>query len=275
MKVSNTSAAADLATASYSKISFIESIPPDEIFFKTVCREEEEWSEHSHSKHQLIYTVSGTLHVTVGQERHFVAAKHLVWIPAGIQHRLSSNNAQVSLLVCCFTLNNQATGSAAIFVANEFVSYNLSFLAKHGIIAKRQKPELFGFAVNLLNLVPQVCQRATFSLQPFFARKTDRLYPILNYIDKNYAKDLSVASVADRFALSVRNLTRMFTNADIRFVAYLNHARIVRALELLADKEMSIEQISYKVGFSSPTSFNRVFKKITGNAPSYYFLRDG
>lgn len=90
------------------------------------------------------------------------------------------------------------------------------------------------------------------------------------YIKANLGKDLSIENVASHFGFSVRNLTRLFTNSGIRFVHYLNYQRVVRAIEILTDNVMNIEQTAYEVGFNSPNSFSRVFRQITGESPSKY-----
>lgn len=87
------------------------------------------------------------------------------------------------------------------------------------------------------------------------------------------SQDLCIEDVASTFGFSVRNLTRLFTNSGIRFVHYLNYQRVVRAIELLTDHAMNIEQVAYEVGFNSPNSFSRVFKHITGESPSTYVRR--
>ena len=95
----------------------------------------------------------------------------------------------------------------------------------------------------------------------------------LDYIKANLNQDLSIEHVAFCFGFSVRNLTRLFTNSGIRFVHYLNYLRIVRAIEILTDNAMNIEQTAYEVGFNSPNSFGRVFKQITGESPSDYIKK--
>ena len=65
----------------------------------------------------------------------------------------------------------------------------------------------------------------------------------------------------------------MFTNSGIRFVHFLNYHRVVKAIEILTDDAMNIEQTAYEVGFNSPNSFTRVFKQITGESPSKYIRK--
>lgn len=57
------------------------------------------------------------------------------------------------------------------------------------------------------------------------------------------------------------------------FVGDGNDQRIVRAIEILTDNVLNIEQTAYEVGFNSPNSFTRVFKQVTGEPPSAYFRK--
>lgn len=108
---------------------------------------------------------------------------------------------------------------------------------------------------------------------PAVAVSDVRIYPVLDYIKANLGRQLSIASVAEATGFSVRNLTRLFTGAGIRFVRYVNYHRIVKAVEILVDGTMNIEQTAYEVGFSSPNTFSRVFRSITGKSPSEYLGR--
>jgi AraC-like DNA-binding protein len=46
--------------------------------------------------------------------------------------------------------------------------------------------------------------------------------------------------------------------------------RIESAKNLLLNPNLRISEIAYQVGFQSLTHFNRVFKKIVGQAPTEY-----
>lgn len=80
-------------------ISSIGDSVPEEIFIKKTGWEEVNLSVHSHGKHQIVYTLSGTLHVRIGSDSYFVPEKHIAWIPKGEAHELSSKNRQVSLVI--------------------------------------------------------------------------------------------------------------------------------------------------------------------------------
>lgn len=252
------------------RISLIEKMPADEILTKVTGREEVDLYLHAHNRHQIIYILSGTLHIEVEGMNHFVTDHHLVWIPCGISHRLSSRNRQIALLTSYFYVENVRDDRFAIYQTEEMTARNLKFISMQGHLIRREKPEVFAFAMSFFSMLPQVERKATFPTEPFIIARDNRLLPILEYVKANLNQDLSIESVASHFGFSVRNLTRLFTNSGIRFVHYLNYQRVVRAIEILTDNVMNVEQTAYEVGFNSPNSFSRVFRQITGESPSKY-----
>lgn len=249
------------------RILLIEKASTDDVLMKITGREEINLQPHAHNKFQIIYILSGTLHIEVDGINHFVTDQHLVWIPSGVSHRLSSNNRQISLLVGYFYTEDFTEKHFAVYRTDELIVRNLQLIASYDCINKQQTPEIYAFSIGFFRLLPHICKKAVFSTQPFVLIKDNRLLPILDYIKSNLNQDLTIEQVASTFGFSVRNLTRLFTNSGIRFVYYLNYQRIVRAIEILADNVMNIEQTAYEVGFNSPNSFSRVFKQITGMSP--------
>lgn len=251
----------------------IENLSADEIFTKVTGREEINLCSHCHSRNQIIYILSGTLHVEVEEEVHFVTDRHLVWIPSGTWHRLSSNNRQITLVVSYFTTEEILNDVFAIYHTDELIARNFKFISTFQHLHRSVEPEIFLFAKSFFQMLPRICQRAAFPTQLFVLPKDKRLLPVLEYIKVNLHQNLTIERVASHFGFSVRNLTRMFTGSGICFVHYLNFQRIVRAIEILTDNTMNIEQTAYEVGFNSPNSFSRVFKQITGESPSSYLHR--
>ena len=80
------------------RICSMDAMSAGEVFARVAGREEVNLHPHCHDRHQIIYILSGTLHVEVGGVSYFVTDRHLVWIPGGTLHRLSSNNRQITLL---------------------------------------------------------------------------------------------------------------------------------------------------------------------------------
>lgn len=255
------------------RISLLERVSTDNILTKVTGREEINLRPHTHNRHQIIYILAGTLHIETETTSYFVTDRHLVWIPRGVSHRLSNNNRQISLLTSYLYLEGIKDDKFTIYQTDELIARILQFISARKHINRYKQPEIYAFAASFFNMLPSVCQEATFPNQPFIIMRDKRLIPILEYIKTNLHQDLTIEHVASRFGFSVRNLTRLFTNSGIRFVHYLNYQRVIRAIEILTDNAMNIEQTAYEVGFNSPNSFSRVFKQITGQSPSLYIRK--
>ena len=126
----------------------------------------------------------------------------------------------------------------------------------------------------------QVFRLLLCSLLTFFAKKSEKetvyndnilIDKIVDYLEKNYAQEITLDTLAKRFYISKYEISRMFTkNVGISFIEYLTRVRIENSKKLLLDTSLSITQISELAGFNSSSNFARVFKKITGVAPVQY-----
>jgi YesN/AraC family two-component response regulator len=101
---------------------------------------------------------------------------------------------------------------------------------------------------------------------------TNRLYPILKYIDNNYNKIISLQEISLIIKVSPEYLCNLFkSELNIRPIEYINSVRIKKAKELLIkDKNLKIGIIGYRVGFESTSYFCSTFKKKEGVSPKKF-----
>lgn len=93
----------------------------------------------------------------------------------------------------------------------------------------------------------------------------------LDYLAVSYANSITLTDLAKVVHLSASHLSRIFkNNLGVTFVDVLTKIRIERAKELLENKDLSIQFISNRVGFSSPDYFSSTFRKLEGISPSQY-----
>lgn len=91
----------------------------------------------------------------------------------------------------------------------------------------------------------------------------------LSYIAENYREKLSLTMVAEFCLVSGSYLSRLFSeHLDITFIDYLNRYRINQAVILIRDKNITIKEVSYLVGYQDPNYFSRIFRKFMGVSPS-------
>jgi transcriptional regulator GlxA family with amidase domain len=91
------------------------------------------------------------------------------------------------------------------------------------------------------------------------------------YIEKNYARDISIEKLARTLNMSPRNFVRRFKNATGRLPGgYLQAMRVAIAKEMLEDGARSVRVVGAAVGYDDAAFFRSVFKRCTGMTPGEY-----
>lgn len=84
---------------------------------------------------------------------------------------------------------------------------------------------------------------------------------------------LGQEEVARLLCVSGKTLSRYLAQEDLRFGEIAQSVRLTRAQELLLNSNLIVADISHKLGYSTPASFVRSFKALTGSTPAQ-FRRD-
>ncbi len=88
---------------------------------------------------------------------------------------------------------------------------------------------------------------------------------------RNYANEISLVEVAKQFGMSLRTFNRRFKQAtDSTPLEYLQHIRLGTARDLLKESNLSVAEISYRVGFNDPGYFSALFKRRVSLNPRDY-----
>lgn len=99
----------------------------------------------------------------------------------------------------------------------------------------------------------------------------ERINVVVEYLARNYHREISLEEVAHLLSLSPYYFSRYFKQATGRgFTDFLIRLRISKACERLEMTSDSITRICYEVGYSNIANFNRQFLKIKGMTPRQY-----
>lgn len=94
---------------------------------------------------------------------------------------------------------------------------------------------------------------------------------IIEIINKDYAKELTIYNIAETLEISESYLSRIFKKETSKtFIEYLNNFRIQKAVEMLEHPDYKVYQIANSVGFNDVKYFNTVFRKIVGYKPTEF-----
>jgi AraC-like DNA-binding protein len=139
----------------------------------------------------------------------------------------------------------------------------------------QQKKDLYresvhGMALTLVILVARLNSDMSSLPEGGMRQKNgfDQVRPALEHIRENYAVPMKIARLADVCHMSESHFRRLFEeNIGMTPVEYLNQVRIKKACDLIRKTGSSMEEIATKVGFTTTSTFNRNFKRITGTSP--------
>ena len=93
----------------------------------------------------------------------------------------------------------------------------------------------------------------------------------LDYIRKHCSEKLTLESLAKDCFYNPSYFSRLFReHYGMTVVAFINQSRLEKAMHLLTETVLSVEEISEQVGFSSKTAFYRAMKDSVGCTPSEY-----
>lgn len=91
------------------------------------------------------------------------------------------------------------------------------------------------------------------------------------WLDRNFSAANAVEEIVKRAGIPERSFKRRFTQATgIPPISYVQRLRIEDAKRRLERMDASIDEISWKVGYEDPAFFRRLFRRLTGVAPSAY-----
>lgn len=98
-----------------------------------------------------------------------------------------------------------------------------------------------------------------------------RLRAVVDYINANLGRDISIAALAAVTDLSPSHFIRMFQNSTgLSPHQYVLRARVLRAQELLRRTRHSIADIAEMTGFCGQSHFTKHFGRILGTTPRRY-----
>lgn len=146
--------------------------------------------------------------------------------------------------------------------------------------------EFFGFSefrdmtiyadlIKLLQIVGKdLKNNARPASTPYLAKQKEhnqKINAVLTYIDKYYSENITLESAAAYSGFSKYYFSRFFKQyMNCTFYEYLCFRRLKAAEELLCRVDLTITEAALLSGFSSISTFNRVFRQRKGCTPSEY-----
>ncbi|HLU86446.1 MAG TPA: AraC family transcriptional regulator [Taishania sp.] len=228
---------------------------------------------HRHDKAQLTYIEGGIVHIVTDKDVYYIPPRHFMWIPAGVDHSIKTNNEEAIMHNIYFPVEEGEDAffqREGIYLADELALKMLLFsLQWNGDVLP--ETEGYRFLRAFKYVVSQTCMQALPLSLPY--PKNPRLAKVIDFMGSNLEEQLSYSKLSKKYGYSERTLNRLFQKeTGMSFIKYLTIQRMLKAIELLVDGKMSVAEIAYAVGYNSVPTFSNTFHKLLGQRPTDYSL---
>lgn len=104
-----------------------------------------------------------------------------------------------------------------------------------------------------------------------FVTKNPIVQDVLQYVEDNIGSTIKISNLAKKLHINSTYLSQLFKQSmGQSFTSYITQHRIHHAKILLLQTGYTVDEISFKCGFSSSSYFSTVFANKTGMSPGVY-----
>lgn len=220
---------------------------------------------HSHQRPQLLYASEGALRLLAADRLVMLPPERAAWIPAGLAHRVEARRP-VRLRTVYLNPEDEGAPRLSVFQAPGLLREMAIQAAAWGP-SPPDLPEVAPFFAAFAALAHAWRRRPLDVELP--AARTPELARALDFLLGRLDRPVGLADAAKAGGLSVRTLQRRCASElGLSLQGWLHRARIVVALELLADPGLSVGEVAVKVGYGGGAAFSRAFVDALGAPPS-------
>lgn len=255
-------------------------------------KEAESYPVHWHTAVELIMTETGTYHAVINKEEYILHEGDILIIPPGELHELAAPpTGNRYIMLFDYSILNNIPGFGSVITAisqprcisreNCHEIYPIISSLFHEIIQEYEESDayyeafIYSKLIEIFILVGRKFMRtetlfpdATHNKQKEYITKFNRIF---EYINNNYTEDITLDTIASIAGFSKFHFSRLFKQfTDMSFYDYVNQKRVKAAERLLLDPSLTITEVAMQSGFSSISTFNRVFKSFKECTPSEF-----
>lgn len=245
---------------------------PDTIYCHHAVMGEKFILEHTHKKGQFLYTEGGVVYLNTSERSYFLPARHYIWIPAGVTHSIHPNSPEVLMRNLYFPIkenDDEFFGKIGIYPANDLLIHLMLFTNRWNGDIEPDDETRYSIAYAFKMLLPELSRNVLPLALPY--PEEPRLTRIVRYMDKHVAENMGFKRLAKHFGISERSLARLFKKElKMSFIQYYTIMRMLKALKLLLEDKLSINEVASRVGYNSLPTFSNTFTKVVGVRPSEY-----
>ena len=246
---------------------------------------------HQHDEIQISFIEKGTGTLLVGDTISSFAENDIFILGSNLPHAFKSdkNGTEKSKMLTLFF--TETSFGESFFKLNELAEINYLFSKSlQGSNLKSNRPEIIKNFLKLkkasklerfmlfLEILKMVSEATSHPLSTFVDTKKysdtegKRMRNVFDFTIENAHQKISLEDIASIANMTKNAFCKYFKKRTNKtYISFLTEVRIENACKLLkSDKDVSINEIAYEVGFNNISNFNRKFKELKKMTPISY-----
>lgn len=233
---------------------------------------------------ELLLIIEGTGTYIVNGKTYVVRPGSLVVCNAGVLHGEAPNDQHSMMSCCCVLKNLQLPGlppntlignhlHPVLFFDEDMDDIAYTMRTLHSL--HKRSPEYDVACQMLANAILQMILIKMNHREQYVShggkRDEDLIRNITEYLDEHFTEHISLPEMGEVFHMSHFHLAHIYkTETGIPPMKYVLYRRIGEAQNLLMNTDLSIGEISDRLGFGDRAHFNTMFKKYVDRSPTQY-----
>lgn len=234
-------------------------------------------TNHFHKKIELIYNLSGTKTVTIGSEDYLLQPQTLAIADSYTPHRYCHADGEQTVLVFPVKFCGNYFAYRKSRVLSECTVFDSDYCKNRlepfiNRILDHKSLNAYSLQANIDMLLSGICDKVGLKEQKS-TPMVENIDEILQFIEDNYAQDITLDTLAAHFGYSKYYFSRTFNSQfHTNLNDYLAFIRLQKTLEYLAKNKCSATTAALNNGFNSMPTFYRVYKRAYPDVPLKKFL---
>ncbi len=235
---------------------------------------------HFHKNIELLYVNSGKVLAVVNGKEIIAEKDDIIFINSCYNHSFEDLGGHTKF--CLIIPQKYITDFEKIFKNHVIPShlkdkeFNKLIKAELELFTKNYSTSYYVCKGYINIIIGKILSH--YKLEPIYHnKKIDVVIEILDYIEKNYNKPLSLEILAKTFGYSQSHFSKLFKSCvKDNLVNYINYIRLNKFIATVKkEPDTNYSSIAISCGFDSLSTFYRVFKKAYNKSPSEYFTNIG
>ncbi len=278
------------------KVSFYSGDFQFHISMQGTDKSEALFPYHWHKYIEILYCISGSVHVAVENTEYHMETGDMVLIGPNVVHRtLRKNDGMLyNILFDSSMVQCEAVSAKEAKCVNSFLNYLSSFnyyYMDHTVVPAdmnsllqkmeqryQSREDYVGIYLRayLMEMIGMLCESRLFDVaSEIVSNQTlSAVKQTASYIQNHCSEKITLSDMALRANLSYYYYAKLFKQVTGKpFALYLASARVFMAERLMLEGKYSLQEIAVKVGLYPQSYFNHTYKRLRGFSPKEFIKR--